>query len=674
MATIPVTPYSLGVCYYPEQWDSSKWPEDLSAMRDLGLRYVRIGEFAWSRLEPVPGKYDFGWLQEVLDLAAQRGLSIVLGTPTATPPKWLVDRMPDMLAIDQDGRPKIFGSRRHYCFSHPGYRRESARIVTKLAETFGQHPAIVAWQTDNEYGCHGTVLSYSDAARIGFRKWLKNKYQTIEHLNQAWGNVFWSMEYQSFDQIELPNLTVTEPNPAHALDFRRFSSDQVKSFNQEQARIIRRLSPDRTVLHNFMGEFLAFDHFDVADDLDAVSWDSYPLGALTYLDVPESHKRKFLRSGDPDFPAFHHDLYRTCGRGRWWVMEQQPGPVNWAAYNPAPYSGMVRLWTHEAFAHGAEVVSYFRWRQAPFAQEQMHHGINRPDGTPDVAADEIRETVKELMTVSARNNTENSLTPVAPMRSASTSKGAPVGLIFDYEAAWTLDVQPNRESFDYFTLALSFYRTARRLGLDVDILPQTSNLDGYKFLLVPSLPILCPELIASLKTFRGSVVIGPRTGSKTADFQIPSNLPPGPLQELFPMRVLRAESLPDFEPIPVSWRGVNYQCRYWMEQIETPATPWITAANGNAVAFTHEAFTYLATVPEQSLLDALVEDIVSRTNVPTMLLPDGLRTRVRGELRYFFNYGPTQVSLPVPKDTEFIVGGPELPVAGVAVTVIGSRL
>jgi beta-galactosidase len=667
MATIPITPYSLGVCYYPEQWDSSKWPEDFSAMRDLGLRYVRIGEFAWSRLEPAPGKYDFGWLQKVLDLAAERGLSIVLGTPTATPPKWLVDRMPDMLAIDQDGRPKIFGSRRHYCFSHPGYRGESARIVTDLAETFGQHPAIVAWQTDNEYGCHGTVLSYSNAARTSFRKWLQDKYQTIDHLNRASGNVFWSMEYQSFDQIELPNLTVTEPNPAHALDFRRFSSDQVKSFNQEQARIIRRLSPGRTVLHNFMGEFLAFDHFALADDLDAASWDSYPLGALTYLDVPESHKRKFLRSGDPDFPAFHHDLYRTCGRGRWWVMEQQPGPVNWAAYNPAPYPGMVRLWTHEAFAHGAEVVSYFRWRQAPFAQEQMHHGINRPDGTSDVATDEIRVTVKELSTVSARNSAEDGTARITPERSASPSKLAPVGLIFDYEAAWTLAIQPNRDSFHYFTLALSFYRSARRLGLDVDILPQTSNLDGYKLLLVPSLPILRPELIESLKACRGSVVIGPRTGSKTSDFQIPSNLPPGPLQELLPIRVLRTESLPDFEPIPVCWRGVSYQCRYWMEQIQTSATPWITAANGNAVAFTHEAFTYLATVPEQSLLDAMVEDIVSRTDLPTMLLPDGLRTRVHGNLRYFFNYGPTQVSLPVPKDTEFIVGGPELPVAGVAV-------
>lgn len=348
-------------------------------------------------------------------------------------------------------------------------------------------------------------------------------------------------------------------------------------------------------------------------------------------------------------------------------MEQQPGPVNWAPYNPSPHPGMVRLWTHEAFAHGAEVVSYFRWRQAPFAQEQMHHGINRPDGSPDVATDEIRATVKEIRTVCARDNAKNGITPVAAAGSAPGSKAAPVGLIFDYEAAWTLTIQPNRESFDYFTLALSFYRSARRLGLDIDILPQTANLDAYKVLLVPSLPILRAELVASLKTFRGSVVIGPRTGSKTPDFQIPSQLPPGPFQELFPIRVVRAESLPDFEPIPVSWRGVNYQCRHWMEQIETSAAPWIRSANGDAIAFTHEAFTYLATVPEQSLLDAMVEDIVSRADVPTMLLPDGLRTRVHGDLRYFFNYGPTKVSLPVPKETEFIVGGPELPVAGVAI-------
>jgi beta-galactosidase len=653
MSTIPIKPYSLGVCYYPEQWDSAKWPEDLSAMRDLGLRYVRVGEFAWSRLEPAPGKYQFGWLQEVLDLAAERELSVVLGTPTATPPKWLVDRMPDMLAVDDQGRPKTFGSRRHYCFSHLGYRTEAARIVTKLGETFGQHSAIAAWQTDNEYGCHDTALSYSEAARIAFRKWLADKYQTIDRLNQAWGNAFWSMEYRGFDEVELPNLTVTEPNPAHVLDFRRFSSYQVKTFNVEQVEIIRRFSPGRTILHNFMGEFLGFDHFDVANDLDAASWDSYPLGALTLLDVPETHKRKFLRSGDPDFPAFHHDLYRTCGRGRCWVMEQQPGPVNWAPYNPSPYPGMVRLWTHEAFAHGAEVVSYFRWRQAPFGQEQMHTGLNRPDGTPDVATDEIRATVKELDAASSNGDHE--------------SAHASVALVFDYEAAWTLAIQPQGENPDYFTLALSFYRSVRRLGLNVDIVPQTANLDPYKLVLVPSLPILQAELVASLKNFRGRAVFGPRTGSKTHDFQIPSNLPPGPLQELFPMRVVRVESLPDFEPIPVTWRGASYQCRYWLEQVQTPGTPWIMSTNGSGIAFTHETFTYLPTTPEQSLLDAMIEDIVSRTGLQTFLLPEGLRTRVRGNLRYFFNYGPTPVMLPVSKETEFIVGGADLPVAGVAI-------
>jgi len=657
MATIPVKPFSLGVCYYPEQWDDSRWPADLTAMRDLGIRYVRVGEFAWSRLEPLPGKYQFGWLQQVLDLAAERDLSIVLGTPTATPPKWLVDRMPDMLAIDAQGRAKLFGSRRHYCFSHPGYRDEAAKIVTQLAQTFGRHPAIAAWQTDNEYGCHDTVLSYSAAARTAFGKWLQDKYQKIDDLNQAWGNAFWSMEYGSFDEVELPNLTVTEPNPAHVLDFRRFSSDQVKAFNLEQVEIIRRLSPGRTVLHNFMGDFLEFDHFKVAADLDAASWDSYPLGALSQLDAPETHKRKFLRSGDPDFAAFHHDLYRGCGRGRCWVMEQQPGPVNWAAYNPSPHSGMVRLWTHEAFAHGAEVVSYFRWRQAPFGQEQMHTGINRPDGSADNATQEIQQTIKDLQSFSG----------LAGSSIAAGSQAAPVALIFDYEASWTLAIQPQRETFDYFTQALAFYRAARRLGLNVDVLSQTAKLDGYKLVLVPSLPILRPEFVASLTAFPGSVLFGPRTGSKTSDFQIPQDLPPGPLQALFPIRVVRVESLPDFEPVAVSWRGTNYQCRHWLEQVQTEAAPWIALPDGTGIVFTHQTLTYLATVPEQSLLDAMLEEIVSRAGLATLPLSEGLRTRTSGNLRYFFNYGPTPVSLPVPKDAQFVVGGPDLPVAGVAI-------
>jgi beta-galactosidase len=186
-------------------------------MADLGLTWVRVGEFAWSRLEARPGVTTFDWLDRALEVLGNAGLKVVLGTPTATPPRWMLDRHPEMLALDREGRPRRFGSRRHYCFSHRGYRAECGRIVTLLAERYGRNPHVAAWQTDNEYGCHDTTLSFSPAAIAAFRDWLAQRYQSPEALNRAWGNVFWSMEYTSFDEIELPNLTVTEANPSHVV-------------------------------------------------------------------------------------------------------------------------------------------------------------------------------------------------------------------------------------------------------------------------------------------------------------------------------------------------------------------------------------------------------------------------------------------------------------------------
>ncbi len=387
---------TLGVCYYPEHWPEEIWAEDAARMAALGLTWVRIGEFAWSRLEPRPGALDFDWLDRAIETLGAAGLKVVLGTPTATPPRWMLAKHPDMLALDAEGRTRGFGSRRHYCFSHPGYRQECARIVEALAGRYGRNRHVAAWQTDNEYGCHDTTMSFSPAARAAFRDWLSRRYQSPDALNRAWGNVFWSMDYAEFDEIELPNLTVTEPNPAHALDFRRFASDEVISFNRRQVDIIRRHS-DAPIAHNFMGRVTDFDHFRLGADLDIASWDSYPLGFLVdRVDADEAHRLRYLRQGDPDFQAFHHDLYRAVGRGRWWVMEQQPGPVNWASCNPDPLPGMARLWALEAFAHGAEAVCYFRWRQAPFAQEQMHAGLLRPDSIPAPAFAEAAEVAREI--------------------------------------------------------------------------------------------------------------------------------------------------------------------------------------------------------------------------------------------------------------------------------------
>jgi beta-galactosidase len=642
---------SLGVCYYPEQWQEEKWEGDFEAMLDAGIRFVRIGEFAWSHLEPEPGKYRLDWLNRVLDLAEAKGLSIVLGTPTAAPPKWLVDQMPGMLAIDAQGRKRRFGSRRHYCFSHSGYRKECARLVSKLAETFGTHPAVAAWQTDNEYGCHDTVLSYSAAALTAFREWLRQKYDTIRDLNQCWGNAFWSMEYCDFDEVDLPHLTVTEANPSHQLDFRRFSSDQVIAFNRIQAEIIRRHSPDRLVLHNFMGRSLDFDHFALSQDLDGATWDSYPLGFLSQLRVSLAQKARYLRAGDPDFCAFHHDLYRGCGRGRWWVMEQQPGPVNWAPYNPAPHPGMVRLWSLEAFAHGAEVVSYFRWRQAPFAQEQMHSGLNRSDGTPDAGLSDVRAVAKELAQLSPTG-----------------AEQAPVALIFDYEAAWILRIQRHSEEYEYLESVLNFYQALRRIGLNVDVVPQEGSLDGYKLIVIPSLPIVRPGLVERLRRFEGEVLIAPRTASKTEDFQIPTNLPPGPLQELIPLRVTRVESLPVFAPERLTWRSSAYELRLWLEHVETQIEPFIALPSREGIAFRTAKKTYLAGLPGQDLLNAIVAHLAEAAGLDTVQLPEGVRTRRNGKLQFFFNYNPEPVTLHLPEGTTFLLGSREMPVAGVTVT------
>ena len=432
---------TLGTCYYPEHWPEEVWAEDARRMAEAGLTWVRIGEFAWSRLEPSPGDLRFEWLDRAIDVLGQAGLKVVLGTPTATPPRWMADKHPDMFAVDAEGRPRGFGSRRHYCFSHKGYLEESRRITRLLAERHGRNRHVAAWQTDNEYGCHDTTISYSDAARAAFQNWLEDQFNgSVEDLNAAWGNVFWSMEYSRFDQIGLPNLTVTEPNPAHVLAFRRFSSDQVVAFNRAQVEILRQHS-DAPIAHNYMGRITDFDHFKVGADLQIASWDSYPLGFLEdRVGADEAHQRAYARQGDPDFQAFHHDLYRAVGKGRWWVMEQQPGPVNWAPYNPAPLPGMVRLWSWEAFAHGAEAVCYFRWRQAPFAQEQMHAGLLRPDSRDAPAIGEAQQVARELAE--------------APEVQPWT---APVALIFDYDAEWAWAAQPHGKGLSYFSLVFEFH-------------------------------------------------------------------------------------------------------------------------------------------------------------------------------------------------------------------------
>ena len=638
----------LGVCYYPEHWPEDMWISDAQSMYKNGIRWVRIAEFAWSRIEPEPKKFDWKWLDKAVDILGNAGLKIVMCTPTATPPRWLINQMPDMLAVDQNGQKRKFGSRKHYSFSHKGYQKESQRITQAVAERYGNNSFVQAWQTDNEFGCHETTYSWCQSSLQEFRNWLQVKYQNIEKLNEEWGNVFWSMEYSSFEDIDLPNLTVTEANPAHHFAFRRFSSDQVKNFNSQQVKIINQFSPNRPVSHNYMGHFVEFDHYKVSEDLDIAAWDSYPLGFLQNMQSIAREDKKLLfecyNIGDPDFQAYHHDLYR--GMGRLWVMEQQPGPVNWAKYNPIPLPGAVRMWTWEAFAHDAEVVSYFRWRQAPYAQEQMHAGLMHCDNSPAMGSKEALQVSKEIQ--------EIELPP---------TQKAEIALLHDYEACWMTEIDGQTQDFHYTRLMLDFYKSIRINGGSLDIVGKNTDFTGYKLIIIPSFVHLDEEIFSRITLSGAKILAGPRTGVKTNGFQIPHNLS----LEGLGFKVTRVDALPQELPIEVEWKGIKGHINVWREQGQCSGTSDGKGIDDMPVVTTGNKGSYLCGWPDENLLKAIMKEQMLSAGLTTVSLPKYLRVRQRGNLLFFTNYGKQKVSIPNEYNGEFLLGQRELAQSDLAI-------
>lgn len=644
----------LGVCYYPEHWPAHQWESDARRMAELGIARVRIAEFAWSRMEPEPGRYEWAWLDDAIETLARHGLKIVLGTPTASPPKWLVDQHPEILPVTRDGTVMQFGSRRHYDLSSPIYREHCARIVGEMVRRYGDHPAVVAWQTDNELGCHNTVPTYTQAALQRFRQWLAGRYESIGALNTAWGNVFWSMEYRHFDEIELPQCTPTDLNPSHVLDFRRFQSEEVASFHALQAELIRAHAPGRDLLHNFMGFFTAFDHYVFArHGLDVAAWDSYPVPRTEVLPLAEADKHRWARTGHPDVSAFSHDLYRGIGNGRMWVMEQQAGPVNWSPWNPVPQPGAVRLWTWEAFAHGAELVSYFRWRQCPYAQEQMHSGLHAPDNTLSQGGREVAQVGEELRALGAPRDVKTQ---------------AAVALLFDYEADWVVAAQPHGADFDYQHHVFEWYSALRSLGLDVDIVSAHADVAGYRLVVAPTLPILPDSVIAQIERGASHWIFGPRTGSKTGSFAIAPELPPGKLQGVLPVRIAEVESLrPSIRPA-IRFEGTEGHGLRWRDRAQPGAGTDVLARFDDGVpALLRLGRVNLVTACfDQAMLRAIVARCVRDAGIESILLPEGLRLRTRGPLRFAINYSDEPHAVPAPHGARFVLGGPQVEPVGVA--------
>lgn len=516
--------FYFGVDYYPEHWPEERWAEDARLMSDAGINIVRMAEFAWAKLEPSDkqhpdgGTFDFEWLDKALDILLTRGIKTILGTPTASPPSWLMVKNPDLFRVREDGRRTTFGNRREACHNHPLYHQRTDQVVTAMAEHYADHPAVIGWQIDNEFGAR----CYCPVCQTKFQEWLQRRYQSLDELNHRWGTIFWSHVYTEWGDIPVPSTTGGSPNPGLALDFARFTSDAYVAYQQIHIDILREKCPGHLITHNFMGfNYDGLNYYDLAHPLDLVSWDNYPLGF--WLPDP----------ADSCGPALGHDTMRGLKQQNFWVMEQQAGPSGWETISPSPRPGKLRLWAYQAIAHGADAILFFRWRTARHGTEQYWHGLLEHDGRPGRRYAEIKRMGAEIARIGG-------------VIEASTVQ-ARVAILQSYDSRFGFQIQPNSPDFNYYQHVKAIYRALFQHQVPVDVVSPTTDLASYQLVFAPAMYVLPKEIAENLKRFvhtGGTLVITPRTGVKD-DANAVVNLPlPGLVADLCGVTVEDYDVLP----------------------------------------------------------------------------------------------------------------------------------
>ena len=492
---------SLGVCYYPEHWPKELWRGDLQRMLAAGLEVVRVSEFAWSTVEVQEGVFDYSFWDEFLDLAEEMGMKVIMGTPTATPPAWLTKKYPEVLNCDIDGNMYHHGLRRHYNYNSPTYQRLSGRIVEAFASHYAGRKCVIGWQIDNEINCETDVF-YSESDSASFREYLRDKYGTIDELNKAWGTVFWSQTFTNWDEITVPRRTVQNTvNPHWQLDYIRFISESANKWTKLQADIIRKYSKE----DDFVTTNGIFGHLDyqkmVKGSIDFITYDSYPNFAYClsmYDDKDPIKDRKWSMN-----LAETRAISKIFG-----IMEQQSGANGWTSRMeaPTPRPGQLTLWTMQSIAHGADFVSYFRWRTATMGTEIYWHGILDYSGRDNRRLNEVREVHEKLKNLSSI---------------AGAVYEAKVGILEDYDNLWDseYDVWHRRvEKQSRKALFGALQKTHTPFDyIYMDGITDVSSLLEYEVLFYPHPTITDNRIIDLLSQYvkaGGKLVIGCRAGYK----------------------------------------------------------------------------------------------------------------------------------------------------------------
>ncbi|HLI38365.1 MAG TPA: beta-galactosidase [Streptosporangiaceae bacterium] len=659
---------AYGGDYNPEQWPREVRREDLALMARAGVTMVSVGIFGWATVEPRPGEFDFSLFDEVMDGLAAHGIAACLATMTASPPPWLAELAPETLPVRADGVRLSPGARQHYCPSSPVYRHYAARLARQVATRYAGHPALAMWHVGNEYGCH-VPACYCPVSAEDFRRWLRERYGDVAALNDAWSTAFWSQRYGSFAQVQPPRVAPTFGNPAQHLDFARFCSDALLECFLAERRVLDEITPDVPVTTNFIGVHPPVDEFRWAAHEDVVSNDSYPdpgdagayAGAAYTYDVMRS-----LRGGAP-----------------WLLMEQAPSAVNWRRRNLPKPPGLMRLWSWQAVAQGADAVMFFQWRASAGGAEKFHSAMVPHAGPGTRIFREVCELGAELAAL--------------PELLGTRAARADVALLLDWDSWWGLELGSHPSTLRQLDAQHAWYAPLLRAGVACDVAAPHADLSGYKLVVAPSLYMCGEDAAANLAGFvraGGRLLVSFFSGVTDPCDRVHPGGCPGPLRPLLGLRVEEFWPLPDGGRIGVRFAdGTRTDGTLWSEWIELEgATAEAVFADGELAgrpAITRHAAGsgaawYAGTRLGADAAGRLLGRICAEAGVRPVLggLPPGVQAAVRhGDgARYLFllNHGPEPVTVALPEAGPDLLTDPgrpvdraHLPVRGVAVIRLG---
>jgi len=605
----------IGVDYYPEHWDKKMWSEDARLMAETGVKLVRLAEFAWCRLEPSDGVFDFDWLDDAVRIFADNGIDVVIGTPTNCPPRWLCEKHPDILPVGDNGKTNPIGIRGHRCMNSPVFREYAGRIVDRLAAHYKNFGNVIAWQIDNELEAN---ICYCETCTDKHREWLKNKYGTIEALNRAYGNVVWSGEYSSWEQVDPPygGYNPAWLNPAYMLDLRRRAAEDVTQFAEFQAGIIRSHIPGAKITTNtwFCSNLPAFR--ELFADLDFVSYDNYPSTG-----IPDDYEDIYTH-------APHLDLMRGVKRKDFWIMEQLSGGIGcWMPMQKTTRPGMIKGYALQAFAHGADTVVHFRWRTANVGAEMHWHGLIDHSNVPGRRFAEFAELCREAEGLADLRGTE--------LR-------ADVAVLFSPESEAAFKLQPQTDGFSYMEQIKLVHQAFARYGVNVDIIDEHEDISQYKIVCVPALYIVNDDTVSRLYSFAksgGTVVITARSGVKDSNNNCIMEQLPTVYKELAGCHVSEYD--------PIGWSraklrftdGEVFDCRQWCDILEPDTAEALACYDSDFYAgkpavtvnrYGSGTAYYIGTVGERRMYEKLAKTMLDDSGIPYIAeLPENVEVTVR---------------------------------------------